>query len=149
MSGFIAGCDLVVAANDARFVAAYAGIGFSCDASSSITYSRRLGLGRARRFLLLNETVTAQDALASGLVDEVVLLEELSRRADEIVARLAAGPTRAFGEIRRLLLSAAEQPLETQLELEAQALARIGGSADAREGLTAFREKRKPLFTGR
>jgi 2-(1,2-epoxy-1,2-dihydrophenyl)acetyl-CoA isomerase len=149
MSGFIAGCDIVVSASDARFIAAYASIGFSCDASSSITYSRRLGLGRARRFLLLNETLAAQDALAAGLVDEVVQPEHLNRRAEDIVAHLAGGPTRAFGEIRRLLLSAAEQPLETQLELEAQALARIGGSADAREGLTAFCEKRKPLFTGR
>lgn len=149
MSGFIAGSDIVVAADNARFVAAYAGIGFSCDASSSITYSRRMGLGRARKFLLLNETLDAPTALAAGLVDEVVPAADLTARAETIATQLAAGPTQAFGEMRRLLLSAQNQPLETQLELEAQALARVAGGADAREGLSAFAAKRKPNFTGR
>jgi 2-(1,2-epoxy-1,2-dihydrophenyl)acetyl-CoA isomerase len=148
MSGFIAGCDVVVAAENAKFVAAYAGIGFSCDASSSITYSRRMGLGRTRKFLLLNETLDASSALAAGLVDEVVPAMDLTARAEAIATQLAAGPTRAFGEMRRLLLSAQNQPLETQLELEAQALARVAGGADAREGLSAFATKRKPIFTG-
>lgn len=149
MSGFIAGCDIVVASENARFVAAYAGIGFSCDASSSVTYSRRMGLGRARKFLLLNETLDAASALSAGLIDEVAPAAELNARAEAIAAQLAVGPTRAFGEIRRLLLSASDQPLETQLELEAQALARVTATADAREGLTAFAAKRKPAFIGR
>lgn len=149
MSGFIAGCDMVVASEDAKFVAAYAGIGFSCDASSSITYSRRMGLGRARRFLLMNETLSARDALAAGLVDVVASPDALVSEAEAIAAQLAEGPTRAFGEMRRLLLSAVDQPLETQLELEAQALARMTATADAREGVTAFTQKRKPKFTGR
>ena len=148
MSGFVAGCDVVVAGQDARFVAAYASIGFCCDASSSITYSRRMGLGRARRFLIMNETLGAEAALHAGLIDEVCEPASLTQRAEAVATTLAAGPTRAFGEIRRLLLSAADQPLETQLELEAQALARVAGTADAREGLTAFLEKRKAVFTG-
>ena len=149
MSAFIAGCDLVVASEDARFVAAYAGIGFSCDAGSSIMYSRRMGLARARKFLLMNETLSAAEANAIGLVDEVVAGNQLVERAEAIASKLAAGPTRAFGEIRRLLLSAKDQPLETQLELEAQALARIASTSDARNALMAFAEKRKPVFTGR
>jgi 2-(1,2-epoxy-1,2-dihydrophenyl)acetyl-CoA isomerase len=111
--------------------------------------SRRMGLARARRFLLLNETLSAPDALAVGLVDEVVTADQLQARAQTVARQLAAGPTRAFGEIRRLLLSAQDQPLETQLELEAQALARIAGTSDARDGLTAFAQKRKPEFQGR
>ncbi|HEY2659581.1 MAG TPA: enoyl-CoA hydratase-related protein [Caulobacteraceae bacterium] len=149
MSGFIAGCDIVVAARDAQFVAAFAGIGFSCDTSSSVTYSRRMGLARARRFLLLNETLSAEMALAAGLVDELVERDALAARSEAIATQLAAGPTRAFGEMRRLLLSANDQPLETQLELEAQALARVAHSADAREGVAAFGEKRRPSFEGR
>jgi len=149
MSGFIAGCDIVVAAENARFVAAYAGIAFSCDASSSVMYSRRMGLGRARKFLLLNETLDAPSALAAGLVDEVVPGADLVTRAEAIATQLAAGPTRAFGEIRRLMLSASDQPLETQLELEAQALTRVTATQDAREGLTAFAQKRRPVFVGR
>jgi 2-(1,2-epoxy-1,2-dihydrophenyl)acetyl-CoA isomerase len=149
MTALVAGCDLVVASAAARFVAAYAGIGYSCDAGASVTLTRRLGLQRARRFLLLNETFDAETALAAGLADEVVEPAQLETRATEVVAQLAAGPTRALGEIRRLLLSAGDQPLETQLELEAQALARIAATPDAREGVAAFAEKRRPAFTGR
>ena len=148
MAAFVAGADVVVAEAGARFVAAYAGIGYSCDAGASIMLSRRMGLARARRYLLLNEVLKADAALSCGLVDEVTPPELLTSRAEEIVQQLAAGPTRAYGEIRRLLLSAEDQPLESQLELEAQALARTAGSADAREGLTAFAQKRRPAFVG-
>jgi 2-(1,2-epoxy-1,2-dihydrophenyl)acetyl-CoA isomerase len=149
MAALIAGSDVVIATDTARFMAAYAGIGFSCDAGSSIMFSRRMGPARARRFLLLNETLSAAEALGAGLVDEVVPPGQLQTRAQLLARQLAAGPTRAFGEIRRLLLSAPQQPLETQLELEAQALARIAATSDARNGLTAFAQKRKPEFQGR
>jgi 2-(1,2-epoxy-1,2-dihydrophenyl)acetyl-CoA isomerase len=148
MSAFVAGSDLLIAADDARFVAAYAGIGFSCDAGSSIMYSRRMGLARARRFLLTNETLSAAEAVAVGLVDEVVAADQMAARAEAAARKLAAGPTRAFGEIRRLLMSATDQPLDTQLELEAQALARIVATNDARNALLAFVNKRKPVFNG-
>jgi 2-(1,2-epoxy-1,2-dihydrophenyl)acetyl-CoA isomerase len=149
MAAIVAGSDIVTASPAARFVAAYTGIGYSCDASASVTLTRRMGLARARRFLLLNETLDAKAALAAGLVDEVVEPGALTSTAQAIAVRFAAGPTRAFGEIRRLLLSATDQPFETQLELEAQALARTAATLDAREGLTAFAEKRRPGFVGR
>jgi 2-(1,2-epoxy-1,2-dihydrophenyl)acetyl-CoA isomerase len=149
MTALVAGCDLVVASSEARFLAAYAGIGYSCDAGASVALTRRLGPQAARRFLLLNETLDADTALAAGLADEVVEPGALEARANELAAQLAAGPTRALGEIRRLLLSVSDQPLETQLELEAQALARIAATPDAREGLAAFAAKRRPAFTGR
>jgi 2-(1,2-epoxy-1,2-dihydrophenyl)acetyl-CoA isomerase len=146
MTAMMAGSDILVASPAARFVAAYAGIGYSCDASASVMLSRRMGLGRARKFLLLNETLTAEQAMAAGLADEVT--EDLAGRAEAIAVQLSKGPTRAFGEMRRLLLSASDQPLETQLELEAQGLARMAATADAREGLLAFHQKRAALFTG-
>ncbi len=149
MSALVAGSDIVVAADNAMFVSAYAGIGYNCDAGASVMYTRRMGLGRARKFLLLNEKMDAATALAAGLADEVWPAESFAARAEEIARQLASGPTRAFGEMRRLLTSAEDQPLEAQLELEAQALARSAGTADAREGLTAFWEKRKPVFQGR
>jgi 2-(1,2-epoxy-1,2-dihydrophenyl)acetyl-CoA isomerase len=148
MTAFIAGADFAIAANDARFLTAYVGIGLCSDAGSSIMLTRRMGFARARRFLLLNETLTAEAALASGLVDETIASGQLKARAEELARRLASGPTRAYGEIRRLLLSAHEQPLEVQLELEAQALARVARSRDAREGISSFVEKRKPSFVG-
>jgi 2-(1,2-epoxy-1,2-dihydrophenyl)acetyl-CoA isomerase len=149
MAGLIAGCDVVVASEKASFYAAYPGIGFSCDGGASIMYARRMGPARARRFLLLDEKLSAAAALEAGLVDEVVAPEELVGRAEALAQRLAGGPTRAFGEIRRLFLSVFDRPMETQLELEAQALARVGRSEDAREGLSAFAEKRAPNFRGR
>jgi 2-(1,2-epoxy-1,2-dihydrophenyl)acetyl-CoA isomerase len=149
MAAFVAGSDVLVGADDALFVAAYTAIGYSCDASASITLSRRMGLARTRRYLLLDEKLDAAAALGAGLLDEVVPRDELSARAGKLAARLAAGPTKAYGEIRRLLLSAEDQPLESQLELEAQALSRMASTADSREGLTAFAEKRKPAFAGR
>ena len=149
MVGIIAGADIVLAAKEARFVAAYARIGFCCDAGTSVMLSRRMGLARARRFLLLSEELDADAALAAGLVDEVAETGVLRERAAELAARLARGPTRAFGEIRRLMLSAATEPLETQLEMEAQALSRVVGTHDAREGLAAFADKRAARFEGR
>jgi 2-(1,2-epoxy-1,2-dihydrophenyl)acetyl-CoA isomerase len=148
MTAFIAGADFAIAASDARFLTAYAGIGLCSDAGSSIMLTRRMGFARARRFLLLNETLTAEAALASGLVDETVAPGQLRVRAEELTHKIASGPTRAYGEMRRLLLSAHEQPLEVQLELEAQALARVACSQDAREGIRSFVEKRKPSFVG-
>jgi 2-(1,2-epoxy-1,2-dihydrophenyl)acetyl-CoA isomerase len=86
--------------------------------------------------------------LEAGLVDEVVRHEELTARAETVAQGLARGPMRAFGEMRRRFSSALETPLESQLELEAQALARSGATADAREGLSAFVQKRTPNFQG-
>jgi 2-(1,2-epoxy-1,2-dihydrophenyl)acetyl-CoA isomerase len=148
-AAFAAGCDVVVSADNARWVAAYTGIGYSTDASATVMFSRRMGLARARNFLLRNQTLDAQAALAAGLADEVVPADQLLAHAEQIAQQFAAGPTRAYGEVRRLLLSVQDQPLETQLELESQALARIARTADAREGLQAFSEKRKPRFSGR
>ncbi|MBA4355449.1 MAG: enoyl-CoA hydratase/isomerase family protein, partial [Novosphingobium sp.] len=81
MAGMIAGADIIVAETGTRFVAAYAGIGYCCDAGSSVMLSRRMGLSRARKYLLLNETLDAQTALAAGLVDEVVAADALKARA--------------------------------------------------------------------
>ncbi len=149
MAGTVAGADIVVAEPGARFPAAYTAIGYCCDAGSSITLSRRMGLARARKFLLLNETLDADAALGAGLVDEVVPPDALAARAEAIAVQFATGPTAAYGEIRRLLASAASEPLDAQLEREVQALARLAGTADAREGLRAFGDKRKPVFSGK
>jgi 2-(1,2-epoxy-1,2-dihydrophenyl)acetyl-CoA isomerase len=149
MAAFVAGADIVVAADDARFISAYSSIGYSNDAGASIMWSRRMGPARARRFIMLGETLDAKTALEAGLVDEVQPVTSYRDRAEEIARQFASGPTRAYGEIRRLFLSVNDQPLEAQLELEAQALARIAATSDAREGLTAFSERRKPVFQGR
>lgn len=144
----IGSCDVVYAGRAAVLGAAYTGIGFSCDAGASRALASRMGHARARRFLICGETLNADQALETGLVDFVVEDAELMSTAEGMAARLAAGPTCAFGEVRRLFNRVWNQSHESQLEDEAQALALVSGSADAREGIRAFAEKRKPRFIG-
>jgi 2-(1,2-epoxy-1,2-dihydrophenyl)acetyl-CoA isomerase len=146
--GILSQCDLVIAARSARFGAAYSRLGFSCDLGASFGLASRMGVARARRFLLLAEMLDAASALTAGLVDEVVEDGEAERVATERARMLAAGPTRAYGEVRRLVDRALATPLETQLEDEAQSLTRMAATVDAAEGLSAFAEKREPHFSG-
>jgi 2-(1,2-epoxy-1,2-dihydrophenyl)acetyl-CoA isomerase len=146
MVALVAGCDFVISASNARFVSAYAGIGFSCDVGASVMLPRRMGDARARRFLLLNETLAAPEALVAGLVDEVVELADLASRSDSLAAGLAAGPTCALGQIRRLLSASGERSLANQLSDEGHTLARLVGGGEASEGLTAFIERRPAVF---
>lgn len=149
MTAFVAGADVVLAADRARFVSAYTGIGYSCDAGASIMLSRRLGHARAKRFLLLGETLDAAAAQAAGLVDEVTAPEELLAKSEALARRLAAGPSFAYGEIKRLFQTVGHEPLEAQLALEAASIARSAGTQDARGALLAFRDKERPTFAGR
>lgn len=144
----LASCDIVVSADSARFVAAYPGIGYSCDMGGSTMLTRRLGMSRARRFYLLHEQLDASTAEKIGLVDMVVPKHELTATAESIATRWATGPTAAYGEIRRLMLTAQDTPYETQMEHETQSLARLARTDDAREALKAFLEKRSPKFRG-
>lgn len=148
-SALVASCDLVFAGRLARFGAAYSQIGYSCDAGATFALASRMGIARARRFLLLAEMMDAESALKTGLVDHVADDQEVLAAAEEAALRLAQGPTRAYGEIRRLLARSLGRPLEAQLEEEAQGLVRAASTDDAREGIIAFVEKRKPQFNGR
>ena len=146
--GLVANADLVISARSARFGSAYVGIGFSPDLGSTTGLAARLGPARARRFLLLNELLDAESALAIGLVDEVVDDDGLEAASEAAVVALSTGPTRAYGELRRLIDKSLATPLADQLDDEAQTLARIAATADAREGITSFVEKRRPQFGG-
>ena len=141
--------DIVVIGKSARIAAAFARIGFTPDSGSTTTVMRRMGPARSRRFFLMSETLDADAALAAGLVDVVAGDDEVLKQAETIARELAAGPTQAFGGIKRLFLQAPNRPLESQMEEEAQTLAAISRTQDAREGVKAFREKRKPKFTGK
>ena len=141
--------DLVVIGKSARISSAFAKIGFTPDSGSTATVTRRIGLARARRFFLLGETMNADAALSAGLVDYVVSDDAVVAEAEKIARELASGPTEAFGGIKRLFLQTLSRPIESQLEDEAQTLAAISRTADAQEGVQAFKEKRKPRFVGR
>jgi 2-(1,2-epoxy-1,2-dihydrophenyl)acetyl-CoA isomerase len=145
----MAAADIVVMARSARVSAAFARIGFSPDSGSTTTVTRRIGVARAKRFFLLSETFEAETALALGLVDFVVHDSDVQSEALRIANELASGPTEALGAIKHLFLRTPDRPLESQLEEEAQTLAAISQTSDAREGVKAFVEKRKPAFIGK
>ena len=140
--------DLVLASENARFTMAYTAAGLTPDGSSTYTLPRLVGLRRALELTLTNRRLSAQEALDWGIVNLVVPAEELEARALALARQLAAGPTRAFATAKRLLTRSLNQSLETQLEDEAQAIAHAAASADAREGIRAFLEKRPPQFRG-
>src|SRR5437868_12717042 len=145
----MAAADLVVIGKSARISSAFAKIGFTPDSGSTTTVTRRIGPARARRFFLLAETMDADAALSAGLVDYVVGDDVVLPEAEKIARELASGPTEAYGGIKRLFLQTPNRSMESQLEDEAQTLAAISRTADAQEGVKAFREKRKPQFSGR
>jgi len=148
-ASLVAACDVVCIAATAHISSAYPHIGFSADLGATFTFAARMGLARARRFLLLSETLDAQAALEAGLVDRICAVESLRPQSEALARQLANGPTRALGEIRRLMLTAFGRPLESQLEAEALAQTRVAATLDAWEGVTAFRDKRAPGFQGR
>jgi 2-(1,2-epoxy-1,2-dihydrophenyl)acetyl-CoA isomerase len=140
--------DVVIAAADAVLATGFAEIALSGDGGSSWFLPRLVGMRRAKEMILFNRVLTAAEAVEWGLVSRVVPRDRLEAEAAETAARLAAGPTVAYGEMRRLLWRSLSAGLEDQLEAERQAIVRCGTTADAREGITAFVERRPPSFGG-
>lgn len=143
------GCDMTIAAADTRFCLAYAGIATSLDGGGSWHLPRQVGLQRAMELALLNKPLSAEQALQFGLVACVVPADELQAQTSALAAQLAAGPTFAYGRIKRLLRRSWQRELNAQLSDELDAFRACAGTADFREGVAAFFAKRKPMFNGR
>jgi enoyl-CoA hydratase/carnithine racemase len=145
---FAVACDLVVAAESAYFLLAFANIGLLGDGGATLTVPGRVGLGRAGVLALLAERLSAADALAWGLADRVVPDAELEESVTGLAMRLAGGPTRAYAATKRALNASCLAGLADQLELEAELQGELAVSGDHEEGVAAFREKRQPVFRG-
>lgn len=141
--------DLVLAAESARFTMAYSRIAATPDGSSSYFLPRLVGLRRAMELYFTNRVLSAREAWEWGLVTRVVPDAELRAAVDALARELAQGPTRAFGGAKRLFHQSTWESLETQMELEAQAIAASGRTQDFGDGVTAFAAKRPPAFHGR
>jgi 2-(1,2-epoxy-1,2-dihydrophenyl)acetyl-CoA isomerase len=141
--------DVVIAAESARFTMAYSKIAATPDGSSSYFLPRLIGLRRTFELYLTNRVLSAREALEWGLVTRVVPDAELKDAVDVLARELAAGPTLAIGGAKRLFHQSTWESLETQMELEAQAIAASGHTEDFREGVTAFANKKTPTFRGR
>lgn len=141
--------DVVLMAGSARFEFAYPAIGLSADGGSSYFLPRLVGLREAQRIAMRNEPVDAAEAVDLGLVTERVPDDEFDARVREEAAALAAGPTKAHAETRRLLRTSFEHGLEAQLSREAERIAGLADTGDYQRGLEAFFEKAEPEFEGR
>ncbi|MFL5846546.1 MAG: enoyl-CoA hydratase/isomerase family protein [Solirubrobacteraceae bacterium] len=140
--------DLVVATESAYFLLAFANIGLVPDGGSSLFVPERVGFTRAAEMALLGERITAPQALEWGLINRVVADDAFTAEVDELVDRLAAGPTRSYAGTKRQLNRWLFERMDSQLEFEAQIQQEMAGSADFVEGVMAFVQKRKAEFKG-
>lgn len=144
----LGGADLIVAAEGTKFGVAYPLIGASCDCSTSWSLPRIVGLHKALELALLGDTVEAGEALQLGLCNRVVPADQLESASAAIVNRLAAGPTRAYGRLRRLVRDSLATGFDQQLDDEAAGFRECTATGDFKEGVAAFMAKRKPAFQG-
>ncbi len=139
--------DMCVTSDKAKFTMAYSNVGLSPDGSSTFFLPRLIGLRKAQELMLSNRVLDAQEALAWGLVNKVVESQEVVEQAMIIAKQLASGSLASNGAIKTLLAASFDNGLETQMELESRTIAQCANSADGREGVAAFIEKRKPKFS--
>ena len=142
-------CDFVLASSDASFVQSFSKIGLVPDTGGTFFLPRCIGMARATALMMLAEKVTAQEAVTMGLILRVIDAPTLLAEATALARKLAQQPTRGLGLIKRALNASATNGLDEQLALEAQLQAEAGSTADYREGVRAFLEKRPPVFVGR
>ena len=142
------GCDYRIAADTAAFVPGFVGIGLVPDSGGSYFLARLLWPSRAFAWMSSNRKLTAAEAHAWGLVDEVVEADALAARAAELAADYASRPTRGIGMTKRLFDHAQTATLDEQLALEGELQTAATKTADFAEGVDAFLEKRPPNFTG-
>jgi len=141
-------CDLTIAADSAYFTLAYSLIGVTPDGGSTYALARLVGAKKAAEIALLADRFDAATAERLGLVNKVVPAAELEAQTAKLAARLVSGPTAVYGRTKALLQRSLDNPLEAQLQREAEAFAQSATEPDFAEGIRAFIEKRKPNFKG-
>jgi len=140
--------DIVMAAEEAKFTMAYTRLGVSPDGSSSYFLPRRVGTKRALDLALTNRLLSSNEAESWGLVDYVHPAATLMDAARKLAGQLAQGPTLAYGRVKQLMHDSMNESLESQMERETVGIAESMRSADGREGIDAFINKRKANFKG-
>jgi 2-(1,2-epoxy-1,2-dihydrophenyl)acetyl-CoA isomerase len=142
-------CDFRIVAESAGFNLAFTGIALSCDTGVSWTLPRLVGRAKALELLYFPRTIPAQEAYDLGLATKVVASADLEKEVAGLAGRLAAGPTLAFGAVRRAVGHSAGHDLATSLAFEAEMMVLTGGTKDHAEAVASFMAKEKPVFDGR
>ncbi|SVD10402.1 uncharacterized protein METZ01_LOCUS363256, partial [marine metagenome] len=142
-------CDMIIATDDAVFTLAYSVLGTSPDGSSTYTLPRLIGYHRAMELVLLSDRFGPDRAKELGLINFIVPKAELKAETEKLSKRVAAGPTLAYGRAKALIGKSLERGIADQLDAEAQNIMESSRTADFAEGVNAFLDKRKPVFTGR
>jgi len=141
-------CDLVVAAEEARFIEVFVRRGISPDGGGAYLLPRLIGIQKAKELIFFGDDLPAADAERLGLVNRVVPRAQLERVAGELAGRLAAGPTKALGMAKWLLNRSLDSDRQTAFDDEAWAQELITTTVDSSEGLRSFAERRPPEFKG-
>ena len=139
-------CDLRIASTDASFIEVFVNVGLIPDSGSTWTLPRLIGLGRAMELCCTGRKVDAEEALAIGMVNQVVPSDELDDAVQRMASRIASLPAKAVSLTKRLLNQSYENDLPEQLSQESYAQETAGRTHDHFEGVVAFIEKRKPNF---
>jgi 2-(1,2-epoxy-1,2-dihydrophenyl)acetyl-CoA isomerase len=142
-------CDLRFLADTAGYNLAFAGVALSCDTGSSFTLQRLVGPAKAIELLYQPRTIKADEALTLGLATKVVPADALTDEVRALAVGLAAGPTVAYGAMRRSVAYAAGHSFEESVAFEARMMALTGATEDHRTAAHAFVGKQKPVFKGR
>jgi 2-(1,2-epoxy-1,2-dihydrophenyl)acetyl-CoA isomerase len=142
----VAGADFAVAADTARFVFSQVALGLVADAATSYHLPRAVGVRRAKQLAFFGDRIDAAEALAIGLVTQIVPEAELDAAVETLLQRIVAGPATSIAWAKRLMNASLGNGIAEQIALEGQAVAACARSDDLAEGVKAFVEKRKPLF---
>ncbi len=142
-------CDIVLASTQASFIQAFCKIGLVPDSGGTWTLPRAVGIPRAMALSLLGEKITAEQAEQWGMIWKTYPPSELYNMALKMAIHLANQPTSGLALIKKAIQSSTQNTLDQQLDLERDLQTLAGQSADYREGVTAFMEKRQPNFTGK
>ena len=142
-------CDMRIAADNARFIEAFARIGLVPDGGGGFFLPRLVGMGKAMELAMLADEVSGAEAERIGLVNKCVPLAEFASTTKAFAQRLATGPTRSYAFIKELIYTSVQSDLQTSLRLEGELQDKAFETADHREGVTAFLQKRRAQFTGR
>ncbi len=142
-------CDIVVAHENAQFIQAFSKIGLIPDSAGTFFLPRLIGLQKATALMMLGDKVTAMEAERMGMIYQVFSEEQYTENVQKLTAKLAKMPTKGLGLTKRLLNESFTNDLNNQLSREKEVQTEAGQTSDFNEGVQAFLEKRKPVFTGK